>query len=156
MKVFILSLSAFVFCLQTMYCQTPGIVTEGWTEKPVITLLQKKYNQEAAVTVLNKIRFEYIDDKDKNLAEYFTQHKIIHLNNDHGIEYFNKVYINVNDFSDVVEIRASTILPGGKIIELDKANIKDLKDEDGSLYKIFAFEGLENGNDIEYYYTIRK
>ena len=156
MKVFILSLSAFVFCLQTMYCQTPGIVTEGWTEKPVITLLQKKYNQEAAVTVLNKIRFEYIDDKDKNLAEYFTQHKIIHLNNDHGIEYFNKVYINVNDFSDVVEIRARTILPGGKIIELDKANIKDLKDEDGSLYKIFAFEGLENGSDIEYYYTIRK
>ncbi len=153
---FLLSLFVMIICFQTSFCQTSGIETEHWTEKPIVTVLQNKYNQEAAVTVMNKVRIEYIDNKDKNLDEYFTQHKIVHINNDHGIEYYNKIYINVNDFSDAIEIRARTILPGGKIIELDKANIKDLKDEDGSLYKIFAFEGLENGSDIEFYYTLHK
>jgi hypothetical protein len=152
----LLSLFAAAISQLSAFSQRPEIEKEHWAEKPVVTLLQNKYNQEPAVTVLNRIRIEFIDDKDKNLSEYLTQHKIIHLNNDHGIEYFNKIYINVNDFSDVTEIRARTILPDGKIIELDTANIKDLKDEDGSLYKIFAFEGLENGSDIEYYYTIRK
>jgi hypothetical protein len=111
---------------------------------------------EPAYTVLNKMRIEFIDKKDNSVEEYFTLHKIIHLNDDHGIENFNKIYISVTDFSDVSEIRARTILPGGRIIELDKTNIKDLKDEDGSLYKIFAFEGLEKGCDIEYYYTVRR
>ena len=156
MKKFLLSLFITAAALPSVFSQTPGIEKEHWKDNPVITKTQNKYNQEPAVTVMNKIRIEYIDDKDKNLAEYFTQHKIIHLNNDHGIEYFNKIYIGVNEFSDVIEIRARTILPGGKIIELDPANIKDLKDEDGSLYKIFAFEGLENGSDIEYYYTLLK
>jgi Domain of Unknown Function with PDB structure (DUF3857)/Transglutaminase-like superfamily len=153
---FFLSLFITITFLQSSFSQTPAIETEHWTEKPTVTKLQAKYSQEPAVTVMNKVRIEYIDNKDKNLDEYFTQHKIVHINNDHGIEYFNKIYINVNDFSDATEIRARTILPGGKIIELDKANIKDLKDEDGSLYKIFAFEGLENGSDIEFYYTLHK
>jgi hypothetical protein len=155
-KKFILSFFVPAYFFSSAFCQTPGIESEHWTEKPVVTSLQSRYSQEAAVTVMNKLRIEYIDDKDKNVAEYFTQHKIVHLNNDHGIESFNKIYINVNDFSDVIELKARTILPGGKIIELDTANIKDLKDENGELYKIFAFEGLEKGSDIEFYYTVRK
>jgi hypothetical protein len=141
---------------QTVFCQTPAIETEPWADKPTVTKLSGKYSQEAAVSVMDKARVEFIDDKNKNLVEYFTQHKIIHLNNDHGIEYYNKIYINVNEFADVVDIKARSILPSGKIINVDQASIKDLKDENGYLYKIFAFEGLENGSDIEYLYTIEK
>ena len=129
---------------------------ESWSDKPVVSQLSGKYSQEAAVTVLDRARVEFIDDKNKDVVEYFTLHKIIHLNNDHGIEYFNKIYINVNEFTDVVDIKARSILPGGKVMNIDKASIKDLKDENGYLYKIFAFEGLENGSDIEYIYTIHK
>ncbi len=146
----------FIAITQTVFSQTPAIETESWADKPVVTQLNSKYNQVAAVSVLDKARIEFIDNKDKELVEYFTLHKIIHLNNDHGIEYYNKIYINVNEFSDVADIKARTILPSGKIINIDKASIKDLKDENGSLYKIFAFEGLENGSDIEYIYTIQK
>jgi hypothetical protein len=144
-----------VFC-QTVFCQTPAIETESWADKPAVSQLNTKYNQEAAVTVLDRARVEFIDDRNKDVAEYFTQHKIIHLNNDHGIEYFNKIYINVNEFSDVVDLKARSILPSGKVINIEKSSIKDLKDENGYLYKIFAFEGLENGSDIEYIYTIQK
>jgi len=146
----------FIVLSQSVFSQTPAIETESWADKPAVTKLNSKYSQEAAVSVMDKARIEFIDDKNKELTEYFTQHKIIHLNNDHGIEYYNKIYINVNDFSDVVDIKARSILPSGKIINIDKASIKDLKDENGSLYKIFAFEGLENGSDIEYVYTIQK
>jgi hypothetical protein len=153
-KVYLLSF--FLVMSHTVFCQRPAIETEHWANKPVVTILPTKYGQDPAVTVQEKMRIEFIDDKDKNLVEYFTLHKIIHLNNDHGIENYNKIYINVNKFSDVVEIRARAILPNGKVMNIDTSSIKDLKDEDGSLYKIFAFEGLENGCDIEYVYTIQK
>jgi hypothetical protein len=42
------------------------------------------------------------------------------------------------------------------VIEIDKQNIKDLKEEDGNLYKIFAMEGLEKGCELEYYYTFKR
>jgi len=155
-KTTLLLIFSAICYFQPTFSQVPGIISDTWAEKPTITHLPGKYSDEAAVTVSNKVRIEYIDDSANNLAEYFTQHKIIHLNNDHGIENFNKIYISVNEFSDVTDIKARTIIPGGKILELDKENIKDLKDEDGSLYKIFAFEGLETGSDIEYSYTIRK
>jgi hypothetical protein len=155
-KGLILCFIQILICLFTVCCQVPAIESETWISTPLLSRPDEKYLAEPAVTVMNKLRIEFIDDKNKNLAEYYTQHKIVHLNNDQGIEYFNKIYIRVNDFSDAVVIRARVILPGGKVIEVDSSAIKDLKDEDGSLYKIFAFEGLEKGSDIEYLYSIRR
>ena len=154
MRIFPVVLCLIGLSSMSANCQT--VETEPWSVKPTLTTVNNKYIQEPAYTVLNKMKIEFIDAKDNSVEEYFTLHKIIHLNDDHGIENFNKIYISVNEFSDVSDIRARTILPGGKIIELDKTNIKDLKDEDGSLYKIFAFEGLEKGCDIEYVYTVHR
>jgi hypothetical protein len=52
-------------------------------------------------------------------------------------------------------VKARTILPNGRIIEMDKSNVKDLKDNDGQ-YKIFALEGLTQGCEVEYYFTLKK
>jgi hypothetical protein len=133
--------------------QISGLETEKWAEKGIYHPTEVKYAQEPAYLLYDKKRIEYIDDAKTNVVEYVTEHKIIHVNDDHGIEYFNKIYIQVNDFSDISEVRARTILPSGQVIDLDKNNIKDLKDENGTLYKIFAMEGLEKGSEIEYYYT---
>src|SRR4029079_13409406 len=103
--------------------------------------------------VLDKRRIEYTDEKD-DVVQYKTLHKIIHINDDKGIESFNRVYLPVSNTSDIVDIRARTILPGGKIIEVDKNNIKDLKEND-QVYKIFAMDGLEKGCEVEYYYTYK-
>lgn len=40
--------------------------------------------------------------------------------------------------------------------ELDKNNIKDIKESDGSIYKIFALDGLTKGCDVEYFYTFKR
>jgi hypothetical protein len=42
------------------------------------------------------------------------------------------------------------------VIELNKNDIKEVKEEDGNTYKIFAMDGLEKGSEIEYLYTFKK
>jgi hypothetical protein len=144
-----LLLSAIYATAQT----TPDIVREQWSAQPVIHKVDARYDKESAVTLFDKRRIEYVDIKEE-LAAYKTLHKLIHVNDDRGIEGFNKVYLPVNDNADIVDIRARTILPNGKIIEVDKKNIKDLKEKDRQ-YKIFAMEGLEKGCEVEFYYTYR-
>jgi hypothetical protein len=99
---------------------------------------------------------EYIDGPSNQVNLYRTLHRIVRVNDDTGIESFNRIYLGVTDNSDIIDMRARTILPSGKIIEIDKQNIKDLKEKDGRLYKIFAMEGLEKGAELEYYYTFKR
>ena len=134
----------------------PNVQLEEWNKQPALHKIDSKYSKESAVVLMDIRRMEYVDEGKNDLAVYRTLHKIIHVNDDKGIESFNRVYLGVSDNADIVDIRARTILPGGKIIELDKANIKDMKEEDGNMYKIFAMEGLEKGCEVEYYYTYKR
>jgi len=143
-----------LFVTVSIFSQT-GIVKESWSDKPAIHPIDQKHLNESAVIILDLRRMEYIDEGDQ-LASYKTLHKIIRVNDDKGIESFNRVYLGVSDNGDIVDIKARTILPNGKIINLDRSNIKDLKEEDGSMYKIFAMEGLEKGCEVEYYYTYKR
>src|ERR1700733_3626841 len=115
----------------------PPIVLEEWSKQPALHKIDPKYNKESAVVLLDKRRMEFVDEANNELAVYRTLHKIIRVNDDKGIESFNRVYLGVSDNGDIVDIRARTILPDGRIIEIDKQNIKDMKEEDGNMYKIF-------------------
>lgn len=156
MKKQTLCLALGLISLQFIYCQQKNIEMEQWAEKPSIHSLNNPYTNESAVIITDKRRYEFIDNSKSEVEEYFTFHRIIHLNDDRGIEMFNKIYLGINENSDVIDVKARAILPGGKIIELNKNNIKDLKEEDGNVYKIFAMEGLEKGCEIEYLYTYKK
>jgi len=156
MKKQIFSLVIGLLSFQQLFSQTENIEREKWADKPAIHHLDNKYSKESAVVLYDNRRVEFIDDAKKNVAEYYTLHRIIHINDDRGIETFNKIYLGFSETSDVVDVRARTILPGGKIIELDKNNIKDLKEEDGAVYKIFALDGLEKGCEVEYLYTFKR
>ena len=135
---------------------TPPIVKEQWSSQPALHHIDPKYQKESAIILMDHRRLEFVDEGKNEMALYKTLHKIIRVNDDNGIETFNKVYLGVTDSSSIVDIHARTILPGGKVIELDKKNIKDLKEEDGNMYKIFAMEGLEKGCELEYYYTFKR
>ncbi|KYP16261.1 DUF3857 domain-containing protein [Flavihumibacter sp. CACIAM 22H1] len=138
----------------TVYSQNaPSIERENWTGSATVQRIPAKYNKESAVILLDKRRIEYIDDA-QELAAYRTLHRRIHIIDDNGIEQFNKIYLPVNSNNDIVDIKARTILPNGKVITVDSKNIRDLK-EDDQLYKIFAMEALEKGCDVEFYYTYR-
>src|SRR5450432_1586690 len=147
-------------CLQIAYGQkktSPSILMEEWSNEPALHQIDSKYNSESAVILLDKRRMEYVDESyGQTLVVYRTLHKIIRLNDDKGIASFNRIYLGVTDNSDIVDIRARTILPDGKVVEIDKENIKDLKEADGNTYKIFAMEGLEKGCEVEYYYTYKR
>lgn len=154
------NMQKFVVILMLMFVgflgQAQDIFTkETWTDKPVIHTIDPKHLNESAVIIKDLRRMEYVDEAD-GLASYKTLHKIIRVNDDKGIESFNRVYLGVSDNNDIIDIKARTILPNGKIINLDRSSIKDLKDEDGSMYKIFALEGLEKGCEVEYYYTYKR
>ena len=150
--IFVLVLTVVV----NLQGQELPFIKEKWSDKPVLHVLEAKMKTESAVMLLDKRRIEYIDEKSGDVTVYRTLHRIVHVNDDNAIEAFNKVYLGVTDKSEIADIRARTILPGGKIIEIDKSNIRDQKDEDGSSYKIFALEGLEKGCEIEFYYTYKR
>jgi len=155
-KTTLLLFSAALFSVHHLHAQAPVVEPEKWVEKPMISKLDDKYSKESAVILFDKRKIEYVDVSKEEMAEYYTLHKVVHINDDRGIEYFNKVYLNIAENGDIVEIKGRTILPGGKIIELDKKNIKDIKEEDGNTYKIFAMDGLEKGCEVEYYFTYKR
>jgi len=134
--------------------QSQDIIKETWVEKPSLHKIDSKYNDESSIVILDKRRVEYFDEKD-DVATYRTFHKIVHIKDDKGIENFNRIYLPVTSNSEIIDLKARTVLPGGKIIEINKDDIKDLK-EDDRVYKIFAMEGLEKGCEVEYYYTYKR
>lgn len=156
MKKKVLFFIAIISTAQYIYAQNTNFQTENWADKPKISAIDNKYAKEPAVIIFDKRSVEYVDEAKDQIAEYYTIHKIVHINDDRGIESFNKIYLGVSENSDITAIKARTILPGGKIIEIDKSNIKDIKEEDGNTYKIFAMEGLEKGCEVEYLYTYKR
>ena len=134
--------------------QNNSLILEKWETSPVVHTIDSKYDGESAVILLDKRRVEYIDEKEE-LVTYRTLHKIIHINNDNGIEASNRIYLPVNENKDLVSIKARTVLPGGKIIEISSENIKDIKGENEQMYKIFAMEGLVKGCEVEFFYTYK-
>jgi len=137
--------------------QNTSSAAETWADKPQIHKLDDRYYRESAVVVYDKRSVEYFDDaKNEEVLQNYTVHKIIHVNDDRGIESFNKIYLGISENADIIDIRARTITAGGKVLQFDKSNIKDVKEEDGNMYKIFALEGLEKGCEIEYYYTFKR
>jgi hypothetical protein len=160
-KLILISVALPIACVVALTARSqttanPGDITmETWEPKPAVHALDKKYEKESAVILLDKVRMEYADGPKNKVELYRTMHRIIRVNDDKGIESFNRIYLGVSDNSDIIDIKGRTILPNGKVIEIDKQNIKDLKEENGNQYKIFAMEGLEKGCDVEYYYTYK-
>src|SRR5690606_983258 len=115
-----------------------GINRFQWMANPTIHTIPKEFREAAAVFVADQRFVEFAFEKEE-LFLYKTLHRVIHLNNDRGIESFNKIYIPFDDEMVMVDMKARTILPNGKVIEVDKKNIKDITDDDGQ-YKIFAVD----------------
>jgi len=136
--------------------QAQDIKRQEWEAKPILHKLPAGYEKESAIIIRDDRRVEYVDLPNKEIAEHCTYHRIVRLNDNLGIEAYNKIYLSASEGYEVEDIRARTILPDGRIIDVDKANIKDLEEKDGSHYKIFAMEGLEKGSEIEYTYMYKR
>jgi hypothetical protein len=96
----------------------------------------------------------YFDPTKKDLREFTTEHRIVRVNSADGIQQYNKLAVPVLPGGATVAVRARTISPHGQVVEVQPESMKELKNEEGrGGYRIFALEGVENGSEIEYYYT---
>ncbi|WP_430897334.1 MULTISPECIES: DUF3857 domain-containing protein [unclassified Paraflavitalea] len=141
--------------LSSLFSNAQKIVLETWEDKPKLHTLDKQFQNESAVVLYDLRRMEYYDEKD-GLVGFKTLHRIVKVLDDKGIESYNKIYLGVANSNDILDIKARSIQPDGKIVNLDRNDIKDYKDDEGNMYKIFAIEGLVKGSEVEYYYTYKR
>jgi hypothetical protein len=88
-----------------------------------------------------------------DFEQYYTVHHIIRLNDDKGTEAFNTFKIPIVSGTKLYEIKARTILPGGKVIEIAREKLKKIKSESGQPEYLLAMEGVEPGAEVEILYT---
>ncbi|WP_456441586.1 hypothetical protein [Psychroserpens sp.] len=133
-------------------------LTYDWEKKPKLHKLSDNEKQESSIAILKKVILEF--DSEENSTEpklYETKHTIIHVNDDLGIAQHNTVYIPMYDVKRLIDVKARTISPTGKVILLNKDNIKDVSNvEEYGDFKIFAIEGAESNSEIEVLYTVER
>ncbi|MDC6367182.1 MULTISPECIES: DUF3857 domain-containing protein [Flavobacteriaceae] len=123
--------------------KTPNYKLPVDSEEPMMAL-KEKYITE----------FAYSDNA---FTEHYLEHKAFWLNSNEKIEAYNKIYLPYSTNSELLENKARVITKNGKIIDLDESKILTAQDEEtGKHYKYFAFEGVEKGSVIEYFYVEKK
>src|SRR5688572_2048039 len=129
--------------------------TYDWESSPKVAVVTKEEAEHPAV-IISHNQFSELVIGNGSANSFVTEHKIIHVNTQAGIEKFNKVYIPLRNSSEVVSIKVRSIDPSGKITNLQKENLKELNNVEGyGNFKIFAVEGITVGGEIEYLYTVK-
>ena len=133
-------------------------LTYDWEKKPKLHQLSESDKKESSVAILKKVIVEFDSDENSEAPKlYETKHTIIRVNDDNGIAQHNTVYIPMYDVKQLVNVKARTISPSGKVVLLNKDNIKEVSNvEEYGDFKIFAIEGAEFNSEIEVLYTVEK
>ncbi len=133
-------------------------ISYDWEETPKLHELTDDDKKESSIAILKKVIVEF--DSEENSPEpklYETKHTIIRVNDDNGIAQHNTVYIPMNDVKRLIDVKARTISATGKVVLLNKDNIKDVSNvEEYGDFKIFAIEGAEMNSEIEVLYTVER
>jgi len=157
-KQFLKKILTFVAILSTtvFFAQDYSFKTYDWNEKDNKIEVPKKYEDEKEIFLNRTVKIEIVVDK--NTA---TQYRLIHdkkyINSDDAIERNNKIYIPFGGQENILITKVRVILKNGKVITLDKKDIKEEVDEEkGMKYNYFALNGLEKGAVIEKLYVIEE
>lgn len=123
-----------------------------WETKPNLHAIADSFKKEPAVFVLEERRIE-MQNGDAGYEQYYTIHHIIHLNDDKGVEAFNTFNIPMVPGTKPEDIKARTILPNGKVVEVSPSKIKKIKSESGLPEYLVAMEAVEPGSEVEVLYS---
>lgn len=122
-----------------------------WEPNPTIHIIKNElFLKESAIVIKEVNQYEVSKDLSNRLVYTHRIHKIVKANDEKGIEMFNKIKIGYSETSPIILIKARTISPSGKVMELEANAFKDVKEENGNSTKIFALEGVEKGSEIEF------
>jgi hypothetical protein len=148
--ILLLFLSAEIYAQNGLYYQS-----YSWDENPKFT--SHLGSTEDIMELKSKLVTEFSFTPENDFIEYFLEHRVLWLNSDAAIEQYNKIYLPHSSSSHLEVNKARVITKEGKILTLDEGSILTAQDEEtGRQYKYFAFEGIEKGSFIEYYYVVRR
>ncbi len=123
-----------------------------WETAPEYADVLPDFAKENVIGLLLDEQIEYYHTEEGELMGKHSIHKKFRINNEESINDFNKISVSLDDVIETLAIGARVIKPSGKVVEFDQNNIKEIKDEEsGNAYKIFAIDGIEVGDDVEYY-----
>jgi hypothetical protein len=125
-----------------------------WAESPVLHEMPAGFKGQSAVYLMDSRTFHY-KMEGKNLVQYNYVYRLVKVEDDKGIEMFNKIYLQVLRNAQIYDIKARVITSAGKVINVPASKVKD-EEEDGNQFKIFAMEGLDKGAEVEYSYMVKK
>ncbi len=145
---------AFSQLQASTFTPDPEYKSYHWDETPKLHDLSASEQKMGMVVVKDKRIIEYYL-KDGDIIMYVTHHKIFRVNSDKAIEEVNTVYIPMPDGVTLEDVEARSVSKDGKITTLNSANIKEVDNyENMGRYKIFAIDGIEQGSEVEYLYTV--
>jgi len=141
---------------QLIFSQSQVVSMEySWDNSP--NYVMGEDTNDGIIAVKDKYIVEYVYADDEALNEYYLEHRVLWLNSDEKIEDYNKIYLPHSSSSELLVNKARVVTKDGKIIVLDDSKILTAEDEEtGRQYKYFAFEGIEKGSFIEYFYVEKK
>ena len=154
MRKFASIILAVLFLLTTANSYAQGIYTD-WQAKPVAHVVRAMYKNESAVILDEQRVHEFSKDEKNDLWIHIYTRRLMKLNDEKGVEMYNKIYVFVPPGAEVIEIKARTMQPDGRVVNLPAEKIFDVEEE-GKHYKKFALEGIEKGSEIEYFVHQKK
>ena len=110
----------------------------------------------AALILKEKHLFNYYyHEEEERLVMDRLFHQRIYINSTRALEEYNRRYVPTGAGSELLKFRARAIT-GTKVTEIGEDDIQTGQLEDSEAeYNYFAFEGLEVGSEIEFYYINR-
>lgn len=123
-----------------------------WSEKPLFNEIPEQFRSAPAV-VLKDNREIYIRVGYYAFASFIVRHEAIKINKASAINDYNKVKAVNGLTRSVRDFHARIIKPDGKIVVLSEDKITET--EVGKV-KSLVFEGVQEGDIIEYYYILKE
>jgi hypothetical protein len=140
----------FLVLAGTAAAQVEG-TKSNWEEKPEYPSLKSGYENENAIGIFCNEKTEYLYNPEGDLEMIHALHRRIRLCTDEAVNGFNKLSVSLSDVIEVMDIKARVIKPDGKTVEFNRENIREIVEpESRDYYKIFAIDGIEKGDDLEY------
>ncbi len=128
----------------------------NWNENDTKIEIPENYKNEKEVILDRTIKIELVV-VGKSAKQYRLLHEKTYINSDDAIERNNKIYLPFSNDEVVLTNKARVILKDGKIISLDKKDIKEEVDEEkGVKYNYFAVNGLDKGAVIETIFVLEE
>jgi len=145
-----------MFLSVQLYAQKRILELFSLKENPSIHEVNEAYKNESVV-VIEDYRAININYRLKSIEDYQvnTFHKIIHINDDLGVEYCNELLIHLLNGQELIRLELRAISPEGKVNWFDDRNLKETGSKGGRRTKKLAVEGLEVGGELEILYSLK-